>query len=356
MKKEYTEIFWNLYAIKKDAEVLQEEFMPNGDRALLEDFIIGCQWYNLPIVFWPNSFEGDLKARSYDDKFFDVNSLHYSAKEINWNKPESYKLKLSLHIKVLIKVMKIINYLRHTRVNDIEDKTTPLKDLLLDFCDLWEKYIIFFWKYLEFSISIGRLSKLIKEYETLYPSLTNYSIDKKISFFSLQKKYYEEKFKIKDFKKYLESKKTTWLDYQKKYFEARLKIKEFYVLHEELSSELLKKEKEEKNIKNLMEDNDKNFEETKDDKDEIDESDIGYVYFIRNKDLYKIGKTNNMLRRMKQLEPDELLDSVRCSNYHQLEREVQAQFKAVRIPQTEYYRLNKEQIKKVYELLRKGAK
>ena len=63
-----------------------------------------------------------------------------------------------------------------------------------------------------------------------------------------------------------------------------------------------------------------------------------------------------MLRRMKQLEPDELLDSVRCSNYHQLERDVQAQFKAVRIPQTEYYRLNKEQIKKVYELLRKGAK
>ena len=59
---------------------------------------------------------------------------------------------------------------------------------------------------------------------------------------------------------------------------------------------------------------------------------------------------------MKQLDPDELLDSVGCSNYHQLEREVQTQFKSVRIPQTEYYRLNKEQIKKVYELLRRGAK
>ena len=105
-----------------------------------------------------------------------------------------------------------------------------------------------------------------------------------------------------------------------------------------------------------MKDNDENFEDTKDDSDEIDDSDVGFVYFIRNKDLYKIGKTNNMLRRMKQLEPDELLDSVRCSNYHQLERQVQAQFKAVRIPQTEYYRLNKEQVKKVYELLRKGAK
>ena len=116
------------------------------------------------------------------------------------------------------------------------------------------------------------------------------------------------------------------------------------------------KESEEENIKRLIKHNDKNFEETKDDLDEIDDSDVGFVYFIRNKDLYKIGKTNNMLRRMKQLEPDELLDSVRCSNYHQLEREVQAQFKAERITQTEYYRLNKEQIKKVYELLRKGAK
>ncbi len=43
---------------------------------------------------------------------------------------------------------------------------------------------------------------------------------------------------------------------------------------------------------------------------------------------------------MKQLEPDELLDSVRCSNYHQLGRELKAQFKLVGIPQTEYYRLD----------------
>ena len=190
-------------------------------------------------------------------------------------------------------------------------------------------YIVFFWKYLGFPLSIGRLSNFIKEYETLSKSLS----EKKIS----------------------EDKRTTWLDYQKKYFEARFKIKEFYVLHQELTSELLEKEEEEEEIKLLMEDNDENFEEA-DYSEEIDESDIGFVYFIRNKDLYKIGKTNNMLRRMKQLEPDELLDSVRCSNYHQLEREVQAQFKDVRIPQTEYYRLNKEQIKKVYELLRKGAK
>ena len=229
-----------------------------------------------------------------------------------------------------MKVMKIIDSIRHAKVYSIEDTTTPLKKLLLDYCDLWEKYIVFFWNYLGFSISIGRLSNFIREYETLSKSLS----EKKIS----------------------EDKRTTWLEYQKKYFEARLKVKEFYILHQELTSELLDKEAEEEEIKLLMEDNDENFEDIKDDSDEIDDSDVGFVYFIRNQDLYKIGKTNNMLRRMKQLEPDELLDSVRCSNYHQLEREVQAQFKAVRIPQTEYYRLNNEQIKKVYELLRKGAK
>ena len=141
----------------------------------------------------------------------------------------------------------------------------------------------------------------------------------------------------------------------KKYFEARYRIKDFFVLYEELKNERFEKEEEEEEIKLLMEDNDENFEEAEN-SEEIDEPDIGFVYFVRNKDIYKIGKTNNMLRRMKQLDPDELLDSVRCSNYHQLEREVQAQFKSVRIPQTEYYRLNKEQIKKVYELLRKGAK
>ena len=51
MKKEYTEIFWGLYAIKKDAEKLQEQFMPEKDRALLKNFIDGCSYYNLQKSF-----------------------------------------------------------------------------------------------------------------------------------------------------------------------------------------------------------------------------------------------------------------------------------------------------------------
>ena len=137
MKKEYTEIFWGLYAIKKDAEKLQEQFMPEKDRALLKNFIDGCWYHNLEIVFWPESF-----WEAQDDKFFDLtigSSLWMPVEDINWNDPESHNLKLSSHIKVLMKVMKIIDSLRHTKANTIEDTSTPLKKLLLDFCDLWEK-------------------------------------------------------------------------------------------------------------------------------------------------------------------------------------------------------------------------
>ena len=91
--------------------------------------------------------------------------------------------------------------------------------------------------------------------------------------------------------------------------------------------------------------------------DEVDESslDYGYVYLIRNKDIYKIGITKNLLQRMEQLKPDELLNSVRCSNYRELEKEIHKQFKEFRIPQTEYFRLNKSQLKQVNIRMTKGA-
>jgi len=84
--------------------------------------------------------------------------------------------------------------------------------------------------------------------------------------------------------------------------------------------------------------------------------DCGFVYFIRNKDIYKIGITQNMLQRMEQLKPDELLDSVRCSNYKELERKIHSEFKGCRIPQTEYFRLNKKEISRIHEILKDKAK
>ena len=81
----------------------------------------------------------------------------------------------------------------------------------------------------------------------------------------------------------------------------------------------------------------------------------GFVYLIRNDDIYKIGITDNLLRRFNQLKPDEVLNVVRCSNYESLEKELHKKFKKNRIPQSEYFRLDKNQIEQVNDEMTKGA-
>lgn len=82
---------------------------------------------------------------------------------------------------------------------------------------------------------------------------------------------------------------------------------------------------------------------------------LGFVYFVRNSDIYKIGIAQNMRRRMRELNPDEFLDCVRCSNFKEVERQLHARFKNVRIPQSEYFRLNRAQIQQVHTLMRELA-
>ena len=77
----------------------------------------------------------------------------------------------------------------------------------------------------------------------------------------------------------------------------------------------------------------------------------GFVYFIRNGDLCKIGITENLLRRMDQLKPDEVLNIVRCKNFREIEKDLHSIFKDVRLPQTEYFRLSEEQISKAHKLM-----
>ena len=87
--------------------------------------------------------------------------------------------------------------------------------------------------------------------------------------------------------------------------------------------------------------------------EEYEEEDkTGFVYLIRNQDIFKIGITQNLLKRMNQLKADELLDSVRCSNYKELEKEIHQQFKEYRIPQSEYFRLNSKQITSIHKIFR----
>ena len=82
----------------------------------------------------------------------------------------------------------------------------------------------------------------------------------------------------------------------------------------------------------------------------------GFVYLIRNQDIYKIGITENLLKRISQLEPDEIVDVIKCSNYKKVEKDLHREYKDFRIPQTEYFRLDEKQIIEVSKKIKLMAK
>jgi hypothetical protein len=81
----------------------------------------------------------------------------------------------------------------------------------------------------------------------------------------------------------------------------------------------------------------------------------GFVYLIRNGDLHKIGRTDNLGRRMKQLQPDEILQVLETDRSRDLEHELHEQFKAKRLPQTEYFRLTPQDVATVRVSLSGGS-
>ena len=85
--------------------------------------------------------------------------------------------------------------------------------------------------------------------------------------------------------------------------------------------------------------------------DSIKKNTFGFVYFIKNQDIYKIGITQNLLQRLDQLKPDEVLNIVRCNNFEELEKILHKSFKENRIPQTEYFRLTASQVEEVHQLM-----
>ena len=79
----------------------------------------------------------------------------------------------------------------------------------------------------------------------------------------------------------------------------------------------------------------------------------GYVYLIRVGDLYRIGKTDNLDKKIKKLKPDELLTSIMTKEPETLEARLLRKYKSQRIPETGYLKLSKRQIrecKKQFEL------
>ena len=73
----------------------------------------------------------------------------------------------------------------------------------------------------------------------------------------------------------------------------------------------------------------------------------GWLYLIKNGDLYKIGITRNFDNRMRQLKPDNVVVKLYSSEFKLLERELHKSYKNVRIPQTEYFRLDHRQIRQI---------
>ena len=73
----------------------------------------------------------------------------------------------------------------------------------------------------------------------------------------------------------------------------------------------------------------------------------GWLYLIRNKDIYKIGITKNFNHRMRQLKPDNVVAKLYTREYLKLEKELHNRYKHFRIPQTEYFRLNNSHLKEI---------
>jgi hypothetical protein len=71
---------------------------------------------------------------------------------------------------------------------------------------------------------------------------------------------------------------------------------------------------------------------------------MGWVYLIRNGDLHKIGRTDNLQQRLKQLDPDEVIQVLETDRSRDLEHELHKEFQTKRLPQSEYFRLDEAEI------------
>ncbi len=77
----------------------------------------------------------------------------------------------------------------------------------------------------------------------------------------------------------------------------------------------------------------------------------GWLYIIRNKDIYKIGITRKFKNRMKKLKPDSIIVKFYTSDYIRLEKYLHNRYKQFRIPQTEYFRLKNSHLKEIKKII-----
>ena len=79
----------------------------------------------------------------------------------------------------------------------------------------------------------------------------------------------------------------------------------------------------------------------------------GWLYIIRNKDIYKIGITKKFDTRMKKLKPDSIIIKFFTGDYLKLEKYLHNRYKKFRIPQTEYFRLKNIHLNEIKKLISK---
>ena len=79
----------------------------------------------------------------------------------------------------------------------------------------------------------------------------------------------------------------------------------------------------------------------------------GWLYLIRNRDLYKIGITKNFENRMRQLKPDDVVAKLYTKDFLKLERELHNRYRKFRIPQTEYFRLKDYHLNEIKQRISK---
>ena len=75
------------------------------------------------------------------------------------------------------------------------------------------------------------------------------------------------------------------------------------------------------------------------------------IYSDNHSDMYE----SNLMRRLNQLKPDEVINTVKCKNYESLEKQLHNEFKKYRIPQTEYFRLSPALVQQVNKKMTEGA-
>ncbi|QVL53378.1 MAG: GIY-YIG nuclease family protein [Cyanobium sp. M30B3] len=82
------------------------------------------------------------------------------------------------------------------------------------------------------------------------------------------------------------------------------------------------------------------------------EAPSGWIYFIeadQGNDLYKIGVTENLERRMKELRPRYILAKANVPNPKVLETELHSLFQCYRLPGTEYFVLEPEDVLRIQD-------